>query len=60
MASILTNNGTDTLSVSRRLGHTMTSTTLNFYGHILQQADAQSSEYIAAVLLRNQADTPQK
>ena len=54
MASILINSGADILAVSRRLGHTKASTTLNFYGHILQQADASSSECIAAVLLRNQ------
>ena len=53
MASILINSGTDILSVSRRLGHTKASTTLNFYGHVLQQADARSSECIAEVLLRN-------
>lgn len=52
MASILINNGTDILSVSRRLGHTRASTTLNFYGHILQEADARSSHCIADVLLR--------
>ena len=52
MASILINSGADILSVSRRLGHTKASTTLNFYGHVLQQADAQSSECIADVLLR--------
>lgn len=58
MASILINNGTDILSVSRRLGHTKASTTLNFYGHVLQKADARSSECIAQVLLRQKEDTP--
>lgn len=56
MASILINSGTDILSVSRRLGHTKASTTLNFYGHVLQQADARSSECIAQVLLRKKLD----
>lgn len=60
MASILINNGTDILAVSRRLGHTKASTTLNFYGHILQQADAQSSECIADVLLRNKGSQTEK
>ena len=32
-------------------GHTTTNTTLNFYGHLLQKADAQSAECIANVLL---------
>lgn len=57
---ILINNGTDILAVSRRLGHTKASTTLNFYGHILQQADAQSSECIADVLLRNKGSQTEK
>jgi len=52
MASILINEGQDILSVSRRLGHTKASTTLNFYGHILRKADEQSAECIADVLLR--------
>lgn len=60
MASILINNGTDILTVSHRLGHTKASTTLNFYGHILQQADAQSSECIAEVLLRNRDGQKEK
>lgn len=53
MASILINEGQDILAVSRRLGHANASTTLNIYGHILKRADAQSSECIAEVLLRN-------
>lgn len=53
MASILIYNGTDILSISKRLGHSMTSTTLNFYGHLLQNADAQSAECIAETLLRS-------
>ncbi len=53
MASILINSGTDILSISKRLGHSMTSTTLNIYGHVLNQADARSSECIADTLLRN-------
>lgn len=52
MASILINSGTDILSISKRLGHSMTSTTLNIYGHVLNQADARSSECIADTLLR--------
>lgn len=50
MASILIGCGTDILSVSKRLGHSTTSTTLNFYGHLLQKADAESSECIAGLL----------
>ena len=53
MASILINSGTDILSISKRLGHSMTITTLNIYGHVLNQADAKSSECIADTLLRD-------
>lgn len=56
MASILINSGTDILSVSRRLGHAKASTTLNFYGHMIQQADVQSSNCIADVLLRKNSN----
>lgn len=56
MASILINNGTDILAVSRRLGHTNATTTLNFYGHVLREADARSSNCIAEMLLRKQKD----
>ena len=56
MASILINSNTDILTISKRLGHSMTSTTLNFYGHLIQKADAQSSECIADVLLRGKTD----
>ena len=56
MASILINSNTDILTISKRLGHSLTSTTLNFYGHLIQKADAQSSECIADVLLRGKSD----
>ena len=56
----LINSGTDILSISKRLGHANTSTTLNFYGHILQKADAQSAECIANVLLRKNPFPPQE
>lgn len=52
MASILIAEGNDILAVSKRLGHTTPSTTLNFYGHVLKKADEQSAECIANVLLR--------
>ncbi len=52
MASILINNGTDVVSVSKRLGHAMTSTTTNIYAHVIAEADEQASECLADVLLR--------
>jgi len=56
-ASVLINCGTDISSVSRRLGHTTPTTTLNFYCHSLKKADAVAAECIADALLRgNEAE----
>ena len=52
-ASVLINQGADIVSVSKRLGHATTSTTLNVYAHIIEEADTASSETLADVLLRN-------
>lgn len=51
-ASILIQNGTDVLTVSKRLGHSRTSTTTDIYSHILQQSDSKASECLADVVLR--------
>ena len=55
LASLLINNGTDILAVSRRLGHANAVTTMSIYAHALQKADAQSSECIADALLRRRS-----
>lgn len=55
VASVLINNGQDVVTVSRRLGHSRTSTTLDIYSHLIAEADADASECIADVLLRRQA-----
>ena len=55
MASILINNGKDIVSVSKRLGHSKTSTTTDIYSHIIAEADEQASECLADVMLRNPA-----
>ena len=55
MASLLIYNGTDTLTVSKRLGHTKVSTTLDIYSHALKKADAEAAESIADFVLRRQA-----
>ncbi len=55
VASVLINNGQDIVTVSRRLGHSRTSTTLDIYSHLIAEADAQASECIADALLRRQA-----
>lgn len=55
VASVLINNGQDIVTVSRRLGHSRTSTTLDIYSHLIAEADADASDCIAAALLRRQA-----
>ncbi len=47
MASILISGGTDTVTVSKRLGHAKVSTTTDIYSHIIQKADMAAGEYIA-------------
>lgn len=56
MASLLIYNHTDLVAVSKRLGHAKVSTTTDIYAHQIQEADANASECIADILLRN----PQK
>lgn len=52
MASILINNGKDIVSVSKRLGHARTSTTIDIYSHIIKEADELAADCIADVVLR--------
>lgn len=51
-ASILFFNGVDSVSISKRLGHSKVSTTSDIYSHIIKEADKQSAECVANVLLR--------
>ena len=55
VASVLLGNGTDIVTVSKQLGHANTSTTENFYAHIIEENKAKESECIADVLLRKKA-----
>ena len=50
MASMLSFNGIDSVSISRRLGHAQTSTTLNIYTHALDSKDKQAAETPDGVL----------
>lgn len=52
MTSILYFNNVDSVSISKRLGHSKVSTTADIYSHIMKEADKQSSECIANVILR--------
>ena len=49
-ASILYFNGIDSVSISKRLGHSRVSTTSDIYAHIIKEADKRSSDCIADVL----------
>ena len=55
VASVLLGNGTDIVTVSKQLGHASTSTTENFYAHIIEENKAKATECIADVLLRKKA-----
>lgn len=52
MASLLIYNGTDVLTVSKRLGHAQVSTTTDIYSHAIKEADERAAESIADVVLR--------
>lgn len=52
MASILIYSGVDTVTVSKRLGHSQVSTTQNTYAHLIQRADMESAECIADAIIR--------
>ena len=55
VASTLISAGQDVVTVSKRLGHSRTSTTLDVYSHLIAEADADASECIADILLRKKA-----
>ena len=44
MASLLISEGMDVVTVSKRLGHAQTSTTLNVYSHVLAKSDERASD----------------
>lgn len=49
-ASILINQGVDIVTVSKRLGHSKTSTTSDIYAHMLRKSDETASDVINSVL----------
>ena len=52
LGSVLVHNRADPIAVSRRLGHAKVSTTLNMYGHLMDNADTDTSELYADIILR--------
>lgn len=51
-ASLLIFSGVDIVSISDRLGHALPSTSANLYGHLIREADEQSAEKLANIVLR--------
>lgn len=54
-ATLLIGAGTDVRTVSGRLGHSQTSTTMNIYAEYLQSANTAASETLANVLIRKKS-----
>ena len=51
-ASAMTRANLDPVTVSKRLGHSRVSTTMDIYSHMFEQADTDACETIADVLIR--------
>ena len=51
-ASLLYFNNKDSITISKRLGHSRVSTTTDIYSHLILLADEQASESVADVVLR--------
>lgn len=49
-ATLLIANGVDVRTVSGRLGHANTSTTLNIYAHTLEEFDRKASDVLEEIL----------
>ena len=51
-ATLLIGSGVDIRTVSGRLGHSNTSTTLNIYSHALEELDRKAADVLADVLIK--------
>lgn len=58
-ASLLIAAGTNIRTVSSRLGHAQTSTTMDIYAHAIQSADAAAADTIGAILHQRRPKTKQ-
>ncbi len=52
MASLLYFNGVDSVSISKRLGHTQVSTTADIYAHVIEEADQRNAEILSDIFLK--------
>ena len=55
MASLLYFSGSDSVSISRRLGHAQVSTTANIYAHLIEQADEENAEILGDILRKKES-----
>ena len=53
MASLLYYNGVDSVSISKRLGHSMVSTTADIYAHVIEAADQRNADILEEVILKS-------
>lgn len=51
MASMLYFNGVDSVSISKRLGHSKVSTTTDIYAHVIAAADQKNADILADIFL---------
>lgn len=51
-ATVLIGAGVDIVTVSKRLGHAQTSTTMNIYAHALEKADRNAADKIGEILFK--------
>ncbi len=61
MAPLLISEGMDVVTVSKRLGHAQTSTTLNVYSHVLAKSDERASDTLDDLIFKpkESKDEPQ-
>ena len=52
MASMLYFNSVDSVSISKRLGHSKISTTTDIYAHVIAAADQQNADILADIFLK--------
>lgn len=55
-ASLLIAQGVDILTISKRLGHSRTSTTLDIYGHALAKSDERACEVLDGLIYQKKAE----
>ena len=55
-ASLLIAQGVDVLTISKRLGHSRTSTTLDIYGHALAKSDERACEVLDGLIYQKKAE----